>query len=255
MASPSPTDAPALGQPYHQAAALIAAVKNGEVLLLRGTWVLDRAGYRWVEVEANKDVSRLDGSPDRSRSHGHVERERSFEYALRNSPRGPLPTRQQVEAEHRNAIMPAAELEQLESAHMATLKAIEDAHCSTVALGFKSIGIIAVSQVWHHADPKDETLAAVGKQLAVDLPKMFDLGWTDVGVFIDVSGRYQDVPVERSRAEEAHFQKGLANASLWFAHRLVTVYIVRGPDDGVLIQEAQGEEPRVARHAFREEIG
>jgi hypothetical protein len=42
---------------------------------------------------------------------------------------------------------------------------------------------------------------------------------------------FQNKPVQRTLAQDASFSRALSQMSMWYAHTLTTVYIVRGQDD------------------------
>ena len=206
---------------YKQPESLVGAVRAGDVLLVRGTWILQRAGYEPVEVEEQACFS----SGKIPLTHYEKRREAVA-----------LPNRQQIEAEHPAAALPAEELEALHAALRATA-AMKDVIFGHVALrataamkpailggssaaedGFDAMPIVSASQCWYtrdHPDPDAKTLATVAERLASLLPQMQRWGVGEVGVFFDWPSLYQNKPTERTPAQAECFKRALDNMSLW----------------------------------------
>ena len=170
--------------PYRDVSALLAAVRDGDVLLLRGRWLMERAGYREV-------------SHDWTSQHKLGVREAWEESAVRALP---LPSRQEIEAHHPEAILPAAELERL---YGALRQSTNEGHRSLSSLGsnrrFNAAPIVSVSYCWEDVaapDPEARTLRAIagspalqgrwrGEEPTSGLPLYAAWGFWDVGVFIE----------------------------------------------------------------------
>ena len=188
---------------YKQPESLVGAVRAGDVLLVRGTWILWRAGYEPVEVE---ETAFYIGS-EITLTHYEKRREAVA-----------LPNRQQIEAEHPTAALPAEELEALHAALRATaaMKYLDGS--SAAKDGFDAMPIVSASQCWYtrdHPDPDAKTLATVAERLASLLPQMQRWGVGEVGVFFDWPSLYQDKPTERTPAQAECFKRALDNMSLW----------------------------------------
>ena len=211
---------------YIEPSSVIESVRNGDVLLVKATWVLQRAGYE----EAN-EVNELGDTVVR--------------WVPRNDAQ-PLLNRQQIEAmpnsERRLAIMTADEIE---IGYRAFQRIVAEAttHWSDFKETIDALPVIAVSQCWEepsHPDLNCRTLRKVAEALAGEwqhgqpisgLELFRDWGYKDVGVFFDWSSLYQNKPVKRSDEQEKIFKRALSNMSLWYAHMLNTVYVVWGQDE------------------------
>ena len=222
---------------YSHPASLIQGVRNGHVLLLRGSWLMAQAGYTVEEVEVEE--SDYEDASDGEEVRRIVRTRTESRYILRGDP-APLPNRQQIEAEHPDAIMPASELERMQQRHESILAAIPQDMVG--AHEMHATAVVAVSHCWYHPDHPDgegKTLAVAAAQLADDLRKMQTLGFEDAAVFFDWASLYQNKPVARTAAQEACFKAALASMSIWYAHRLSTVYIVCSQKGLVLHDEAE----------------
>jgi hypothetical protein len=185
-------------------------VRAGDVLLVRGTWILWRAGYEPVEVE--------------EQAKSFVSNKITLTHYEKRREAVALPNRQQIEAEHPAAALPAEELEALHAALRATaaMKPWTSRHeaCGSSAAkdGFDAMPIVSASQCWYtrdHPDPDAKTLATVAERLVSLLPQMQRWGVGEVGVFFDWPSLYQNKPTERTPAQVECFNRALANMSLW----------------------------------------
>jgi hypothetical protein len=197
----------AAGDVYTQPESLVGAVRAGDVLLVRGTWILQRAGYEPVEVE---EGGTWNGKGKITLTHYEKRREAVA-----------LPNRQQIEAEHPTAALPAEELETLHAALRATAAMKHPFRSdlpSAAKDGFDAMPIVSASQCWYtrdHPDPDAKTLATIAERLAWLLPQMQRWGVGEVGVFFDWPSLYQDKPMERTPAQAECFKRALDNMSLW----------------------------------------
>ena len=190
---------------YTEPAALLAALRDGDVLLLSGRWLMARAGYEEVEVEVKK--------------YGEIIK---FKKWLSRREAQPLPCRQQIEAEHAEAILPADELERLH----AQLKRKKNEYGDDAP---DALPIVSVSHCWEgreEPDPEARTLCTVAEALAGEwsgsmptsgLPKYAAWGFEDVGVFFDFASLYQNKPQPRTAEQDAAFKRALGGMSMWYA--------------------------------------
>ena len=189
---------------YTEPAALLAALRDGDVLLLSARWLMARAGYEEVEVEVRDYRGSIKVKKWLSRREAQ-----------------PLPCRQQIEAEHDEAILPADELERL---HAQLTREDEDGIEAPNALP-----IVSVSHCWEgreEPDPEARTLRTVAKALAGEwsgsmplsgLPAYAAWGFEDVGVFFDFASLYQNKPQPRTAEQDAAFKRALGGMSMWYA--------------------------------------
>ena len=194
---------------YTEPAALLAALRDGDVLLLSARWLMARAGYEEVEVEV--EVSNWLG-----------ERSIKVKKWLSRREAQPLPCRQQIEAEHAEAILPADELERLHAQLPRKDKFGNEAP--------DALPIVSVSHCWEgreEPDPEARTLRTVAKALAGErdqygdptsgLPLYARWGFEDVGVFFDFASLYQNKPQPRTAEQDAAFKRALGGMSMWYA--------------------------------------
>ena len=166
------------------AASILHSVKTGDVALVRGSWLLERAGYRQTTVTIK------DGRHE-PRVHKWVRHEAC---SVRS-----LPMRQELEAQSPDAYIPVEELEDyLEQFRSISAAAHADPNYA--------IGVISVSHCWErqeNPDPESRTLATIGEALAGEwhgarpesgLPLFQVWGFKDVGVFFDWTSLYQKGP-------------------------------------------------------------
>ena len=190
---------------YTEPAALLAALRDGDVLLLSARWLMARAGYEEVEVEVNRYGKSIKVKKWLSRREAQ-----------------PLPCRQQIEAEHAEAILPANELERL---HAKLTR--KDRFGREVP---DALPIVSVSHCWEgreEPDPEARTLRTVAKALAGEwnrngrptsgLPLYARWGFEDVGVFFDFASLYQNKPQPRTAEQDAAFKRALGGMSMWYA--------------------------------------
>ena len=164
---------------------LFAALNAGEVVLLSGRWLLERAGY----VESHKHIMQ----------HSmQIPWTLQADHANGDLP-PPLPNRQQLEAEYPDAIISASAVEKIHRNFLATVhEAVNEfdgrsAHND----GVVAVPILAVSHCWEtvdHPDPEGRTLVLIAAGLARYWPRFVAWGLTDVGVFFDWSSMYQSKP-------------------------------------------------------------
>ena len=199
---------------YTEPAALLAALRGGDVLLLSARWLMARAGYEEVEMEG--------GGSYRGESI-------KVKKWLSRREAQPLPCRQQIEAEHTEAILPADELERL---HAQLTRTKQGEIKSPDALP-----IVSVSHCWEgreEPDPEARTLRTVAEALAGEwkfgrcntptsgLPLYARWGFEDVGVFFDFASLYQNKPQPRTAEQDAAFKRALGGMSMWYALEAVT---------------------------------
>ena len=191
---------------YTEPAALLAALRDGDVLLLSARWLMARAGYDEVEVQ------------ERDR-RDHVFKVKKW---LSRREAQPLPCRQQIEAEHAEAILPADELERLH-AQLTRTETFGDESPD-------ALPIVSVSHCWEgreEPDPEARTLRTVAKALAGEwgeyrrptsgLPLYARWGFEDVGVFFDFASLYQNKLQPRTAEQDAAFKRALGGMSMWYA--------------------------------------
>ena len=193
---------------YMEPAALLAALRDGDVLLLSARWLMARAGYEEVEVE-ERDVFG-----------------KSMKKWLSRREAQPLPCRQQIEAEHAEAILPADELERLHAQLTRKDRLGQEAP--------DALPILSVSHCWEgreEPDPEARTLRTVAEALAGEwgdyglnrdipmsgLPLYAEWGFEDVGVFFDFASLYQNKPQPRTAEQDAAFKRALGGMSMWYA--------------------------------------
>ena len=190
---------------YTEPAALLAALRGGDVLLLSARWLMARAGYEEVEVEVKLRFRSIKVKKWLSRREAQ-----------------PLPCRQQIEAEHAEAILPADELERL---HAQLTRKDKDGIEAPNALP-----IVSVSHCWEgleEPDPEARTLRTVAEALAGEwdedgnpmngLHLYAAWGFEDVGVFFDFASLYQNKPQPRTAEQDASFKRALGGMSMWYA--------------------------------------
>ena len=208
---------------------LFAEVRKGDVALVSGRWLLERAGYQMT-----------DG--------GRYVKSATWWWTLaatQGSLRSSLPNRQQLEAEHPEALITVEALERNYRAFCSTVEAAVNGYDGRSASedGVDAVPVISVSHCWeseNEPDPHARTLATVAEALAQLWPDFTCWGFDDVGVFFDWSSLYQDKPVPRTGEEQASFERAIDNMSIWFAHRLVTVFLIAD-------QQNLGDRPRTQR--------
>lgn len=215
-------------RPYSDPEAIWSRVASGDVILIRASWLLHRAGFRQVG----------DG--------GH-----NYLWVPREPPQ-PLPRRQDIEREHPEAIMP---LDALRAQHRNFVAVAGDAMTTasgvaedTSALddGAQALPVITISHCWEradHPDPHGETLRIVAAELAdggwdafdergfpigaptCGLPLYRVWGMEDCGVFWDWTSLHQ---APRTELESRCFQRAFADMSIYFAHSQITSFLVQG---------------------------
>jgi len=220
---------------YIDPAVLFEAVEAGDVALLSARWLLQRAGYAEEEAEVRtpQDVCRFDGSTTKVKKW------------LKRRAAQPVPCRQLVEKEHPDAFLTAAQLRHIHGQFKRKSR-----HGNAIK-GFDAAPVVSASHCWETPDapdPEGLTLEAIAKELAgtwggdgsptSGLPLYALWGFEDVGVFFDFGSLYQNKLTPRTPEQSESFQRALANMSMWYCHRLTTVYIVRGQDDRLFKKDA-----------------
>jgi len=185
------------GEQYTDPASLWSCLERGEVILLRSSWVLNRAAS---------------GQP--------------------------MPCRQQIEAEHRNAIITAAELSRLHDVFTSTFDActqreLANGKIKPPRLKPVLLPVLTISHPWHareHPDLELVTLRAIVSELKRLMNEHFGpWGLAEIGIFFDYSSLYQNKPHARTPWEENLFQQALQNMAIWYAHEATFVFLVDSP--------------------------
>ena len=194
---------------YVEVDALIAAAKAGDVALLRGTWLLQRAGY------------------DRTTKERKGRKVHSWALKSANNVAStPLPCRQVLETETPEAYLPVGELEEAQQRFQETLGQTPTAQLH----GVNAAPVVLVSYCWEtttHPDPMSHILKKVAAQLASAMPNYQAWGMHDVGVFIDWASLYQQTAdVSRSDEQANMYERARNQMCMWFAHKLTTIYLI-----------------------------
>ena len=219
-------------------------IGSGEVILIRASWLLRRAGYR--PIDHNGEVRDSLGA----HAVGWVPQE---------APK-PLPRRQDLEANFPEAVMSLSELQALHRRFQdvaANAQRTRGAYAvpevgSAKDDGVDALPVLSVSHCWEtavHPDPECRTLRILAAELAdggweaydehdmpagaptCGLPLYRLWGFEEMGVFLDWCSLPQP---PRTDAEGAAFRRAFASQDVWFAHTLVTSFIVTGQPDGRL---------------------
>lgn len=216
---------------YADPASIWSSVESGDVVLIRASWLLGRAGFE--EIGPGLWVP----------SRGTVE---------------PLPPRQEIEASFPEAIMP---LDMLKDQHRAFKFATQEAvggygdePVSAAAAGAEALPVVAIAHCWEtaeHPDPEGRTLRIIASELAdggwedgvtshgpkgcptCGIPLYAAWGMRDVGVFIDWCSLYQGA--SKSEVQVAACRRAFADHALYFAHRLVTCYVLTGQGSSLTV--------------------
>ena len=239
---------PAASKGYDDAASIWEAMRAGEAILVRASWLLKRAGYEEGEVEVEVGGTSV---YDHARAGPKmIDTKKVMKPGwVQRREAAPLPHRSQIEKDHPEAIMPVEECEAGHNKMRAVLagKDTWGRHMASEAqrAALDAVPVLVASHCWEtpdHPDPEARTLRALAKELAgtwgdddggfrvrpeSGLPLYRAWGLSDVGVFVDWASLYQK---PRSDAQAACFGRALANMSLWYAHRLTTVLLARGQD-------------------------
>ena len=174
---------------YKAASSIFVATKGGDLALLRGKWLLQRAGFVETKKERRGRMVTSWAAPPAS------------------SPEQPppsLPCRQEIEAACPQAFLTAEELESGYKSLLATLEAndrtkLQAADSQAGQLsgtdplldgGIGALPVVMVAHAWEFADaadPSGTTMRRLAAQLARDMPTFEAWGFKDVGVFFDVS--------------------------------------------------------------------
>ena len=182
---------------YTEPAAVFAAVRSGDVLLLKSEWVMQRGGYD--KEENNK---------------------KGLMWVLRREAQ-PLPCRQEIEEHHPEAIMSADELERLYSQ-------LERKDRFGGDIPIDALPVVSVSHCWEtrdEPDPEGRTLRTVTNELVGTwnvlgeptggLPLYAAWGFEQVGIFFDFASLYQNKPVPRTPEQDECFTRALGSMSIW----------------------------------------
>ena len=217
---------------------------SGNVALLKGTWLLARAGF--VEEEAT--VRRRVGGEwqhDGLRMAGGRWEEGTVKKWVQRHEAKPLPSRVIIERDHPEAFLTLEEFRALQAAYLQRVACTRNVHGMLDPEHGEALPVVSASHCWetpHDPDPQGRTLVRLAGGLAgawdaededvpvSGLPLYQDWGYADVGVFFDFASLYQNKPTRRTAEQEAKFKGALANMSMWYAYQLVTVYIIRGQD-------------------------
>jgi len=192
-----------LAAQYTKPAALLAALRDGDVQLLSARWLMARAGYEEEEVEVD--------------FYGRKVKRK--QWIKRRDPL-PLPCRQEIEAQHPEAIRSADQIERL----YGQLKR-KNNHGREAP---DALPIFSASHCWETRDapdPEARTLTTIAKVLAGEwgrrgdpesgLPLYALWGFEDVGIFFDYSSLFQNKPIPRTPTQDAAFKRALAGMSMW----------------------------------------
>ena len=195
---------------YTEPEALFAALHKGDVMLLSARWVMARAGYEEEEVDLRYIKVEDEYSGKKKVKKWFKRRE-----AL------PLPCRQEIEAQHPEAILSADQIERL----YGQLK--RDKNWQGVQSP-DALPILSASHCWETRDapdPEARTLTTIAKALAGEwdeyetpmsgLPLYARWGFEDVGIFFDYSSLFQNKPIPRTPTQDAAFKRALAGMSMW----------------------------------------
>ena len=218
---------------YASAASLWAALRDGQAILLRATWLLRRAGFEEGEVE----VEWTDYDAERDADGNYPKKTAKVPGWVARRAASALPHRAQIEADFPGAIMP---VELCEAAHArlrevaAGAKDVFDRPASEAQRAqLDAAPVLVLSHCWEgpdHPDPEARTLRALAEALAgtwgtdwrggprpeSGLPLYRAWGLADVGVFVDWASLYQDKPAGVRTAEQTEcFKRALGNMSLW----------------------------------------
>lgn len=218
----TPADNPA--RLFMDAEPIFEAVASGDVLLLSGRWLLQHAGFKFI-----------DGRPQLPNGHNG--------YAKLKAQA--LPPRQQLEKTVPGAAISA---DALRSNYKRFRKAVSTArntfdNRSAVDDHVDGVPVIAVSHCWEEADcadPHGRTITSVAIKLRAQWRDFAAWGIDDVGVFFDWCSLYQNKPERRTLAQDDCFQRALGRMSMWYANHLTCVYIVQGQVGLAVPREMRG---------------
>jgi len=192
-------------------------LRQGDVVLLSGKWLMKRAGFD------GKDVDR----------HG----QRTTKWQPKRAAT-PLPCRQQLEKEAPEAFIQVAEIERMVAAFHAMLKDVRGAERDNI----DAVPVVVASHCWEermHPDPKATMLSSLAQELGRQMQGYNSWGFDDVGVFIDWCSVYQDtLEHERTAVQAQSFKRAIEATPLLYAHRLTSVFI---------IADQPAEPPRASR--------
>jgi hypothetical protein len=238
---------------YRDPKTILDAASTGDVLLVRASWLLARAGY--VAKEAKRRAGR-------KKKGGLV-----WSIDPEAGPCAALPHRQLIEAAHPEAILSPAALRKLHENLANTWSGVERAPSG----GVPNMPVVVVTHCWEavgHPDPHGPrarasaamprrsravrhrrcrtdrgrwlqrragcrcpwragaTLRKVAAQLASDMSLVHAWGIDDVGVLIDWCSLYQHANVPRTESETESFENACEQMGVWFSHNLTAVYLV-----------------------------
>ena len=223
---------------YTDAQLIWDQLASGDVVLVRASWLLKRAGFRPLPVERSRSCTActsFDTFDEESLQGVRA-------WAPREPPQ-PLPRRQDLERDFPEAIMPLEELRRYERRfHSIAREAVNVNGAGSTAQdeGVAALPVVSVSHCWESPgapDPYGRTLRMVAAELADGGWDAFDerglptgaptcgvplyrcWGFEDIGVFWDWCSLYQ---APRTQAETASFRRAFAQQDLYFAHQLIT---------------------------------
>ena len=235
---------------YSDPASIYEQIESGDVVLIRASWLLERAGF----VPISSRPGGLFG-PQHNDTRTAAEKRRAIRAWVPRDPPKPLPRRQELERDHPEAILPLSELKQLSRQFVHTSR---EAVSNTWGVaknntaeedGVEALPIVSISHSWEkqeHPDPEGRTLRIVAAELSDGGWESFDeqgmpsgaptsglplyscWGFEEVGVFWDWCSLHQ---APRTSDETAAFRRAFAQQDLLFAHQLVTSYLIQGQKD------------------------
>ena len=138
-AAENPDERPRLAKVYDDAESIWDAMRDGQAILVRASWLLKHAGYEEAEVDVMEDVQSDAGDPVTEEPTGNT----APGWVLRRAAR-PLPHRAQIEAEHPEAIMPLLPVEECEAGHAKLKEVVAGAKFESQFISFTDVTPIRV---------------------------------------------------------------------------------------------------------------
>ena len=199
---------------YVDAGAIFTAAKSDEVLLVRGKWLLERAGYVMGEKERKGRKVYSWTLPEKKKDEAPA----------------PLPCRQELVRDVPAAVMP---VDELEGYHAKFLETLANTKNASKVEGILGVPVVLASHVWEtneHPDPSGKTLRRLAAALATQLPTYQAWGMDDVGVMLDWCSLYQETATEKRTPHQVTlFNRAKNQMCVWFAHQQTTVYLAADP--------------------------